>query len=137
LAPEAAGSELEAPDQPLSLEEVSLGEFGHDIAQGLVLLAERHSVGLSIDVSTQDTPVVADLALLQRVLPNLLTNAIKATPHGGRVKLIIAQRSGFVRVDVQDGGRASNRRHRRGSWNQHSTGKPPLGAELNGEDSVS
>lgn len=27
-------AELEAPDQPLSLEEVSLGELGHDIAPG-------------------------------------------------------------------------------------------------------
>jgi two-component system, OmpR family, sensor kinase len=97
-------AELEAPDQPLSLEEVSLGELGHDIAQGLAVVAERHSVGLSIDVSTQDTQVVADLALLQRVLQNLLTNAIKATPQGGRVKLTIAQRAGFVRVAVQDGG---------------------------------
>jgi len=97
-------AELEAPDQPLSLEEVSLGELGHDVAQGLALLAERHSVGLSIDVSTQDTQVVADLALLQRVLQNLLTNAIKATPQGGRVKLTIAQRTGFVRIAVEDGG---------------------------------
>ena len=97
-------AELEAPDQPLSLEEVSLGELGHDVAQSLALFAERHSVGLSIDVAAQDTQVVADLALLQRVLQNLLTNAIKATPQGGRAKLTIARRSGFVHVAVQDEG---------------------------------
>jgi signal transduction histidine kinase len=97
-------AELEAPDQPLALEAVSLGELGHDVAQGLALFAERHSVGLSIDVTVEDTQVIADLALVQRVLQNLLTNAIKATPPGGRVRLTIGQRADLVHVCVQDEG---------------------------------
>lgn len=97
-------AELEAPDQPLSLEAVSLGELGHDVAQGLHVLAERHSVSLAVDVTNEDTQVTADLALLQRVLQNLLTNAIKASPTGGRVKVTIARSAGNVHVCIEDQG---------------------------------
>ena len=97
-------AELEVPDQPLVLEEVSLGELGHDVAQGLAVLAERESVTVSIDITPQDTRVVADLALIQRVLQNLLTNAIKATPSGGCVRLRIDQTGRAVNVSISDEG---------------------------------
>ena len=97
-------AELEVPDQPLVLEEVSLGELGHDVAQGLAVLAEREGVSVSIDITPHDTRVVADLALIQRVLQNLLTNAIKATPSGGCVRLRIEQTGRVVNVSISDEG---------------------------------
>ena len=97
-------AELEVPDQPLVLEEVSLGELGHDVAQGLAVLAERESVSVSVDITPEDTRVVADLGLVQRVLQNLLTNAIKATPSGGCVTLRINAEVEAVNVSISDEG---------------------------------
>lgn len=97
-------AELEVPDQPLDLEEVALGDLGHDVAQGLVVLAQREGVAMSIDITPRDTRVVADLGLLQRVLQNLITNAIKATRSSGCVMLRIERNVDTVAVIISDQG---------------------------------
>ena len=48
--------------------------------------------------------IEGDQARLKQVVVNLLDNAIKYTPNGGRIKLRIAQEDGQAVLDVADDG---------------------------------
>src|SRR5205085_8205897 len=53
----------------------------------------------------EDLPALrADRAKLRRVLVNLVSNALKFTPKGGRVRVSAAREDSFVRVSVSDTG---------------------------------
>jgi len=48
--------------------------------------------------------IVCDAGLVRRVLENLVNNAIKHTPSGGRIRISVAGAAGRVRVAVADEG---------------------------------
>jgi len=54
---------------------------------------------------TPDIKVVADPDRLQQVLLNLLTNAVKFTPKGGRVTVSCESAAGWTRISITDTGR--------------------------------
>ena len=62
------------------------------------------SKGLELQVSLCEESVHSDPALVEQIVKNLLTNAIKYTPPGGRVLLRGERQNGSVRLDVQDTG---------------------------------
>lgn len=50
-------------------------------------------------------PVLADRDKIDRVIMNLLDNALKYTPEGGQISVSVTQeREGFVKVSVSDDG---------------------------------
>ena len=59
---------------------------------------------MAIDLSTNTAFTVGDIGLIQRVLENLVRNAIRFTPDGGTVTLSIAERPQSVTVAVTDTG---------------------------------
>lgn len=66
--------------------------------------AAERGVSLACDVEENLPPVCLDAAQIQRVLDNLISNALRHSNSGGQVRLR-AQRSGeHVRVSVQDEG---------------------------------
>lgn len=48
--------------------------------------------------------VTADVGLIRRVLKNLLSNALKHTPAGGNVRIVVLPSPGEVRIEVIDSG---------------------------------
>jgi PAS domain S-box-containing protein len=64
--------------------------------------ARRHA--LSLALSTYPVPVMADPTRLEQVLVNLLSNAAKYTPPGGRVALAVAADDGEAVARVADTG---------------------------------
>jgi signal transduction histidine kinase len=67
--------------------------------------AEHRGILLEADVESGLPVVRADGDRLQRVVFNLLDNAIKFTPSGGRITLSANQEPGEVRICVRDTGR--------------------------------
>ena len=64
--------------------------------------AARHE--MRVDVPAAALPVQADPTRLAQVLSNLLTNAVKYTPQGGRIALSARQADASVQVAVTDTG---------------------------------
>ncbi len=64
--------------------------------------ARRHM--LEVDVGPGPLPVEADPSRIEQVLGNLLTNAAKYTPDGGRIRLSARREGGEVVVEVEDSG---------------------------------
>ena len=59
-----------------------------------------------IDVESAGTvEAICDGAIIRRIMENLVSNAIKHTPAGSRVRIAIASRGGRARVEVHDEGR--------------------------------
>ena len=61
---------------------------------------------MSLEVSPPDSAVsvYADISLIQRVLENLVGNALKYTPAGGRVSISVQQSAAGIGVSVADTG---------------------------------
>lgn len=66
--------------------------------------AEAKALDLSLTVDGEIGLVYGDHARLLQVVNNLLTNAIKFTPHGGRIAVRLEHADGRARITVADSG---------------------------------
>jgi signal transduction histidine kinase len=78
---------LEAHEMPLNLVAADLGEVIARAASGARLQASWRHVDLTVDLPPDLPPVCADPVLVERILVNLLDNALRHTVGGGAVSL--------------------------------------------------
>ena len=80
---------------------VEIGESVVDLARPSAALK-----GIRLDFTAEDAPevVVGDPARLQQIMWNLLANALKFTPEGGRVQLTLKGDEARARITVTDTG---------------------------------
>lgn len=88
----------------LTLEEASLHDLISDTISSFQPQAEQRGVRLVGEVSCDVDPVLANPSRLQRVLHNLVSNALRHTPADGTVALRAASRGEVVQVEVSDTG---------------------------------
>jgi signal transduction histidine kinase/HAMP domain-containing protein len=66
--------------------------------------AQRHGIALGLDVDPSLSEITADERKLKQIVINLLTNAVKFTPDGGKVDLIARGEPSRVLISVRDTG---------------------------------
>jgi signal transduction histidine kinase len=102
-------SKLDAQVTPLRAEPFSMPELVQDVVQKFQLRAQQAGVELTADFRNELPPekqvVEGDIALMERVLENLIENAIRYTPAGGRVAVSLVPEEGKLSVRVADTGR--------------------------------
>jgi signal transduction histidine kinase len=87
------------------LEVFCLAELLQDVICAYELDARQRGVALSLDGGSHLTTLVrADIALIERVLQNLIDNALRHTRAGGQVRLSLAAAGTQVEVSVADTG---------------------------------
>jgi signal transduction histidine kinase len=97
-------SKLEAKQTRPEPEPFSLTELVQDIGQKYFIIAEQKGIRF-VCLLPRDLPLTrADIALIDRVVQNLVDNAIKFTPAGGTVTIELRQRTGAVEVLISDTG---------------------------------
>ncbi len=67
-------------------------------------IAESGGLTLLVDAPDEKVPIWADQEKVRVILENLISNAVKFTPPGGRVHVSLRRRSGEVEVAVADTG---------------------------------
>lgn len=72
--------------------------------QKFELAAEARAITLTATLPPQVPTVYADLGLIERVLTNLLDNALRHTPMSGEVEVILSPGTDGVTVTVSDSG---------------------------------
>jgi len=92
----------------IDLSPIDVGPTLRASIQGLQPAADAKGVRLTLMDGAFGT-VLADSRRLQQVFWNLLHNAIKFTPHGGRVHVSVVRGAGAVQILVEDSGRGISR----------------------------
>ena len=91
-------------DAPAIMKErVSLDQVVTECARAAQVLAARKDLKLTVNAG-QPLSLIGDDELLQRMILNLLDNAVKYTPVGGEVSLDLAAHNGDARITVRDTG---------------------------------
>jgi signal transduction histidine kinase len=85
-------------------ETFSMAELVQDVAQKFDLAIETRQLTINIDLPRGLPQVFADLSMMERVLTNLLDNAVRHTPRGGNITLRTRVEGNNVVVEVQDNG---------------------------------
>lgn len=105
-------SQLDAGRVQPHLEAFCLSELLHDVTQAYQLQAEQKKIALKLATASQSTALVhADIALIERVLQNLIDNALRYTPEGGSIHIDIQPQDSTMVVSVRDTGVGIAREH--------------------------
>ena len=103
-------SRIESRQWPVRLEPVSVEATARRAVEVCAEPARRKHIELRVEVPG-DAAVLADARALEQVLVNLLDNAVKYTPEGGRATVSAAISGDRVEVEVQDTGPGIERHH--------------------------
>lgn len=91
--------ELKPKLQPTELKPIL-----EDICSRLKIHAEGRQIELSLSCDERSGPVQCDGSLITVVLYNLIANAIRFTPNGGKISLSATRQAGLVEIAVTDTG---------------------------------
>ncbi|BBX29117.1 HAMP domain-containing histidine kinase [Mycolicibacterium peregrinum] len=95
-------SRVEGGAIPLQISRFDVDEFLREAVEHVSVSATDVSVALK--VSPPDLKAVADPARLRQVVVNLVDNAIRHSPAGGRVTVLATREASGLRIEVTDQG---------------------------------
>jgi two-component system phosphate regulon sensor histidine kinase PhoR len=94
---------IDSGEMKLERTKVLLDEAFDECLDSVGPLAEAS--GVILNVARAPYVVAADYEKLQRILVNLLANAIKYAPKGTEIDLLATRQAGFVEISVKDRGK--------------------------------
>jgi two-component system phosphate regulon sensor histidine kinase PhoR len=97
-------SHIESEESALERVRLDLREPLQESAQALATAAEEHGLALELQLPAAPVAVLGDHEALRQIVGNLLDNAIKYTPAGGRVSLCLRSGNGRALIEVRDTG---------------------------------
>ncbi len=97
-------SRIEAGEISWTMERIELGQLIGDAVAAMRAPAEARGVALTAELPADEVPARANAEKVQRVLLNLIQNAIRHTPADGSVTVRARAAAGGVEVEVADDG---------------------------------
>ena len=97
-------SKLESGQMQLKKETINIQELLHDSSLKYELLAKSKRISIDTTISPTLPLVSADLYLLDRVIQNLLDNAVKYTPQDGQISIKANSKENGVEVKIKNSG---------------------------------
>jgi len=88
----------------LDLKPVDIAEVARNSIDGQFGLAKSKSISIETDIDARGALIPGDSGRLQQIMSNLLVNAIKFTPAGGRIFIRLEKQPSRVELSVSDNG---------------------------------
>lgn len=98
-------SSLDVGKMRLARSPVDPVEVVQSAMASLEAAARENDNAIHLHVGPPPAPIVGDAVRLQQVVWNLLNNAVKFSPHGGRIDVVVADAGHGVLISVRDHGR--------------------------------
>jgi len=97
-------AKLDSCETLINVEAFSLAELVHDVVNKFKLRAGEMDIQLVVN-SSQSLPFAyGDIALIQRVLDNLIENALQHTPANGQIRVSLTADNKHISVEIADSG---------------------------------
>jgi signal transduction histidine kinase len=97
-------AKLDSSEIQVRYEPFNNSELAHDVVQKFDLAAKEKQLSIQIDLDPGLPFVNADIAMIERVIENLLENAVRHTPAGGSIRLTFSPQNTDIAVGVSDTG---------------------------------
>jgi len=97
-------AQIDAGGLQLARQSSSLSDLISDTIESFSALAARQGATLEGNAGPEVDPILIDARRIGQVLANLIGNALRHTPAGGRVQVCASKSAGGVLVEVQDTG---------------------------------
>jgi signal transduction histidine kinase len=97
-------SKLEAKQILPKQEPFSINELAQDVCLKFKTQIEEHGLELADSIPHSLPSVMGDIAMIERVISNLIRNASEFTAPGGRISLEIKQHDASVTISIKDTG---------------------------------
>lgn len=97
-------AKLDSQDTKLQREPFNLSELVQDVTQKFQLKAQERKIDIISNIGKDLPFVVADIGLIERVLENLIENAIRHTPKDGAISVVLTLDRQDIVVEVSDTG---------------------------------
>ena len=97
-------SKIESKEIPLKRERIEVSEIVKEMIDFLREASDKKGISIVHDQGPLPVTVQADRNLLEQVFINLLDNAIKYTPEGGRIEISSLQKGQEILVTIRDNG---------------------------------
>lgn len=105
-------SKLDAGRVTPQREAFCLAELLQDVVQNYQLTAQERGVKVQLSTGSHSkAKVLADIAMIERVLQNLVDNALRHTQTGGFVYLALENRGAYMEISVSDTGKGISSEH--------------------------
>jgi len=105
-------AEIDAGLKVMTMEQVDLARIVNMAVELYQPAAEEREISLTVQIKKQPFFITGNINSLQRLLANLLDNAIKFTPAGGKISITLASEKKSAVLSVADNGPGIPRKDR-------------------------
>ncbi len=114
-------AKLELEEVQPNFERFSVQELIQDAVQKFALTAKEKGIKIHVEFRQGFPQVFGDIEMIDRVLSNLIDNALRHTPEGGHIELSLKQDAqGSVTICVEDSGIGIDHEHLPGLFERDS-----------------
>ena len=104
-------SRLESPDVELEKEHTNICPIIEDTITSMQVLANEKNVKIHFEKQEESVNISINIANMERVFNNLISNAIKYSPQDGNINVILRVEENHIDISVKDEGPGIEEKH--------------------------
>ncbi|OOM81626.1 HAMP domain-containing sensor histidine kinase [Clostridium sp. BL-8] len=105
------------------IENINVVEAIEDNVMSLVDYVKLNNIDLIFDTNTEECYLNIDIEFMDRIILNLVSNAVKFTPDGGKIEVIVDDRGEKVEILVNDNGSGIDEEFISNAFNRYAVGE--------------